>query len=62
MDRVRAQLPRMLQEKLKVSIRPGAFNELPTAMFEADGRVEEFDVQENGLISDEAVIRLCVKR
>jgi hypothetical protein len=55
------QLPHDLQTKLKIAVVPGAFGDRGIAMFIGpDGRSEQFPIQEDGRIAENAVAQLCV--
>ena len=59
LSRLQEQLPRALRSKVMVSVRPGEFGDLPTAIYRAGGRVFEFQVREDGLISEMDLAHLC---
>jgi hypothetical protein len=60
-DIIHEQLPRVLQQRLKVIVMPHLAWEQATVIFEGQGRSEEFTVDPESGLTDTQVAHLCAK-
>jgi hypothetical protein len=58
---LKEQLPCQLRRKLRVSVSPNFYGQLPTAIYYSLERQWEFTIQEDGLISNLDIARLCLE-